>query len=98
MIEAPTVKALRRIALSTAIALMDPFKRRISGVLVNARCHHAGMATEWLAREGLPDRTARERSASNALDARRVAGRSSRRTVSLDPIARLSGAMHENIA
>jgi hypothetical protein len=93
MIEAP-----RRIAFSTAIAIMDPFKRRISGVLVNARCDHAGMATEWLAREGMPDRTARERSASNALGARRVAGRSSRLTVSLDPIARLSGAMHENVA
>jgi hypothetical protein len=98
MIEAPTVDAWRRIALSTAIAIMDPFKWRTQAFLENARCHHAGIATEWLAREGLPDRTAREQSASNALDARRVAERSSRRTVSLDPIARLSGAMHENVA
>ncbi len=32
MIEAPTVDAWRRIALSTAIAIMDPFKWRNSGV------------------------------------------------------------------
>jgi hypothetical protein len=97
MIEAPTVDAWRRIALSTAIAIMDPFKWRTQAFLENARRHHADRATQWLAREGMPDRTAPEQSASNALDARRVAERSSRLTVPI-PIARSRGAMHKNVA
>jgi hypothetical protein len=90
MFEAPTVDAWRRIALSTAIAIMDPFKWRTQAFLVNARRHHADRATDWLAREGMPDRIAREQSASNVLDARRVAERLSRLTVPI-PIARSRG-------
>ena len=73
------------------------FKWRTSGVFENARRHHADRATQWLAREGTPDRTAPEQSASNALDARRVVERSSGLTVPI-PIARSRGAMHKNVA
>jgi DDE superfamily endonuclease/Winged helix-turn helix len=81
MIEVLTVNALSTIALLMAIEIMYPFKRWIHVFLDNARYHHADMEKEWLAREVMPDQTARERSASNALDARRVAERSSRLTV-----------------
>jgi hypothetical protein len=72
MIEAPTVDTWRRIALSTPIAIMDPFKWRAQAPLENARRHHAGMATEWLAREDMPDRTTREQTASKALGCRTI--------------------------
>lgn len=80
-----------------SIAIKDPFKWRTQAFLENARRHHADRATQWLAREGMSDRTAPEQSASNALDARRVAERSSRLTVPI-PIARSRGAMHKNVA
>lgn len=80
-----------------SIAIKDPFKWRTQAFLENARRHHADRATQWLAREGTPDRTAPEQSASNALDARRVVERSSGLTVPI-PIARSRGAMHKNVA
>jgi len=52
---------LRRIVLSTAIAVMDPFKRRIRAFLENARYHYPGNGEGMAGSARMPDRTPHER-------------------------------------
>ena len=52
MIEPTTIDAASTIALLMAIVSMYPTKRLIHVFLDNARCHHAVLVQEWLARPG----------------------------------------------